>query len=77
MNLFTAAFNKIFKNGNQQVLDKIKPLIVEINNNNLAFWPPDKFSTGKSTISFLNPAAPRRFRSSISVIPGCKFIICL
>ena len=32
MNLFTAAFNKIFKNGNQQVLDKIKPLIVEINN---------------------------------------------
>ena len=32
MNLFTAAFNKIFKSGNQQVLNKIKPLIVEINN---------------------------------------------
>ncbi len=32
MNLFTAAFSKIFKSGNQQVLDKIKPLIVEINN---------------------------------------------
>ena len=31
MNLFTAAFSKIFKNGNQQVLDKIKPLIVDIN----------------------------------------------
>ena len=31
MNLFTAAFSKIFKSGNQQVLDKIKPLIVEIN----------------------------------------------
>ncbi len=32
MNLFTAAFSKIFKSGNQQILDKIKPLIVEINN---------------------------------------------
>ena len=32
MNLFTAAFSKIFKGGNQQVLDKIKPLINEINN---------------------------------------------
>ena len=32
MNLFTAAFSKIFKSGNQQVLDKIKPLIAEINN---------------------------------------------
>ncbi len=32
MNLFTAALSKIFKSGNQQVLDKIKPLIVEINN---------------------------------------------
>ena len=32
MNLLTAAFSKIFKSGNQQVLDKIKPLIVEINN---------------------------------------------
>ncbi len=32
MNLFTAAFSKIFKSGNQQVLDQIKPLIVEINN---------------------------------------------
>ena len=31
MNLFTAAFSKIFKSGNQQVLDKIKPLIAEIN----------------------------------------------
>ncbi len=32
MNLFTAAFSKIFKSGNQQFLDKIKPLILEINN---------------------------------------------
>ena len=32
MNLFTAAFSKIFKSGNQQALNKIKPLIVEINN---------------------------------------------
>ena len=32
MNLFTAAFSKIFKSGNQQELDKIKPLIIEINN---------------------------------------------
>ena len=32
MNLFTAAFSKIFKSSNQQVLDKIKPLIIEINN---------------------------------------------
>ena len=32
MNLFTKALNKIFKSGNQQQLDEIKPLIVEINN---------------------------------------------
>ena len=32
MNLFTAAFSKIFKSSNQQVLDRIKPLIVETNN---------------------------------------------
>ena len=32
MNLLTKAFNKIFKNGNQQQLDKLKPLINEINN---------------------------------------------
>ena len=31
MNLLTKAFNKIFKSGNQQELDKIKPLINEIN----------------------------------------------
>ena len=31
MNLFTATFSKIFKSSNQQVLDKIKPLIFEIN----------------------------------------------
>ena len=32
MKLFTAAFSKIFKSGNQHELDKIKPLIVEVNN---------------------------------------------
>ena len=32
MKLFTSAFSKIFKSGNQQELDKIKPLIIEINN---------------------------------------------
>jgi preprotein translocase subunit SecA len=32
MKLFTSAFSKIFKSGNQQELDKIKPLINEINN---------------------------------------------
>ncbi len=31
MKLFTAAFNKIFKSGNQQELNRIKPLISEIN----------------------------------------------
>ena len=31
MNLFTSTFSKIFKSSNQQVLDKIKPLIFEIN----------------------------------------------
>ena len=39
MNLFTAAFSKIFKSGNQQVLDKIKPLIVEINNREKSLSP--------------------------------------
>ena len=32
MNLLTKAFNKIFRSGNQQELDKIKPLIIQINN---------------------------------------------
>ena len=32
MNLLTKTLNKIFKSGNQQELDKIKPLISEINN---------------------------------------------
>ena len=32
MNLLTTALNKIFKSGNQQELDKIKPLINQINN---------------------------------------------
>jgi preprotein translocase subunit SecA len=32
MNLLTKVFNKIFKSGNQQELDKLKPLINEINN---------------------------------------------
>ena len=32
MNLFTKTLNKIFKSGNQQELDKIKPLVAEINN---------------------------------------------
>ncbi len=31
MKIFTEAFSKIFKSGNQQELDKIKPLIAEIN----------------------------------------------
>ena len=32
MNLTSRTFNKIFKSGNQQELDKIKPLVAEINN---------------------------------------------
>ena len=32
MNLLTKTLNKIFKSGNQQELDKLKPLIAEINN---------------------------------------------
>ena len=32
MNLITKTLNKIFKSSNQQELDKIKPLINEINN---------------------------------------------
>ena len=31
MNLLTKTFNKIFRSGNQQELDKIKPIIAEIN----------------------------------------------
>ena len=31
MNVFTRTFSKIFKSSNQQELDKIKPLIIEIN----------------------------------------------
>ena len=32
MNLFSKTLNKIFKTGNQKDLDRVKPLIVEINN---------------------------------------------
>ena len=32
MNLISRTFNKIFKSGNQQELDQIKPLVAEINN---------------------------------------------
>ena len=32
MNLISRTFNKIFKSGNQQELDRIKPLVAEINN---------------------------------------------
>ena len=32
MNLFSLALNKIFKTGNQKELDRVKPLVVEINN---------------------------------------------
>ena len=32
MSLFTKALNKIFKTGNQKELDGVKPLVVEINN---------------------------------------------
>ena len=32
MNFISKTFNKIFKSGNQQELDKIKPLVAEINN---------------------------------------------
>ena len=32
MNLFTRTFSKIFKSSNQQELDKIKNLIISINN---------------------------------------------
>ena len=31
MSLFTKTLNKIFKTGNQKELDRVKPLIVEIN----------------------------------------------
>ena len=37
MKIFTAAFSKIFKSGNQQELDKIKPLIEAINKNEHQF----------------------------------------
>ena len=32
MNLFSKALNKIFKTGNQKELDRVKPLVDEINN---------------------------------------------
>jgi preprotein translocase subunit SecA len=45
MNLLTKALNKIFKSGNQQELDKIKPLILEINNQetNIALLKDSEF----------------------------------
>ncbi len=45
MNLLTAAFSKIFKSGNQQELDKIKPLINDINSkeSSLSSLPDQQF----------------------------------
>jgi len=37
MSLFTKALNKIFKSGNQKELDGVKPLVVEINNQETNF----------------------------------------
>ena len=37
MNLFSKALNKIFKTGNQKELDRIKPLVGEINNQEKIF----------------------------------------
>jgi preprotein translocase subunit SecA len=37
MSLFTKALNKIFKSGNQKELDRVKPLVVEINNQEVNF----------------------------------------
>ena len=37
MNLITRALNKIFKTGNQKELDRIKPLIEAINNQEVNF----------------------------------------
>ena len=49
MNLFTAAFSKIFKSGNQQELDKIKPLIVEVNNREIYILIKGSRIKGKNT----------------------------
>ncbi len=45
MNLFTKTLNKIFKSGNQQILNKIKPIINEINNqeNSITKLKDDQF----------------------------------
>ena len=37
MSLFTRALNKIFKTGNQKELDRVKPLVDEINNQEINF----------------------------------------
>ena len=37
MSLFTKVLNKIFKSGNQKELDGVKPLVVEINNQETNF----------------------------------------
>ena len=37
MSLFTKTLNKIFKTGNQKELDKVKPLVDEINNQEANF----------------------------------------
>ena len=37
MSLFSKALNKIFKSSNQKELDRVKPLVVEINNQEKKF----------------------------------------
>ena len=50
--------------------------MVAISISNLAFCPPESFSTGISTISLSKPAAPRRVRNAFSVSSGRSRKIC-
>ena len=67
MNLFTKTLNKIFKSGNQQVLNKIKPIINEINNkeNEIAQLKDHQFKEK----TYLLKKSIKEGRSIESIIP--------
>ena len=52
MNLFTRTFSKIFKSSNQQELDKIKNIILAINNKESEITPLTESDFREKTANF-------------------------
>ena len=54
MNLFTRTFSKIFKSSNQQELDKVKSLILQINNKEIEIQSLSESQIKEKTVQLKN-----------------------